>query len=202
MRLFKVIFNQCVFDKEKRSLFRLLQSFCQWLTDDAILILLRRSKKKDSEYGKHFFSHEWFFLFLFQPRRKRTLEKNCYANFEAAHCLAKRKKKRWEKKSSSSPFENWREQHEICSSFAILKDDEDDDFDVVTSIVIIDFGQEQKIRDALSRISFNLTIFIYKNKKSWILLTKKSQKIPWNFVYIQAKQCTSPFNLTRFFDKK
>ena len=53
------------------------------------------------------------------------------------------------KKSSSSPFEKWREQHEICSSFAILKDDEDDDFDVVTSIVIMDFDQTQKIRETL-----------------------------------------------------
>ena len=90
-----------------------------------------------------------FPVFVPTTAKKANVGKNCYANFEAAHCLAKRKKKRWEKKSSSSPFENWREQHEICSSFAILKDDEDDDFDVVTSIVIMDFGQSQKIRETL-----------------------------------------------------
>ena len=115
---------QCDFEplwswQEKNSLF------------SALLLLVinrwchKRKERLCEKPGKYFFSHEWFFLFLFQPQRRRTLEKNCYANFQAMPIVWQKggRRIRWEKKSksTSSPFENWREQHEICSSFASQK---------------------------------------------------------------------------------
>ena len=133
--------------------------------------------------------------------------KKLLCKFWSCPLFGKKEEEKMGKKSSSSPFENWREQHEICSSFAILKDDEDDDFDVVTSIVIMDFGQSQKIRETLfTCIEQNFfqfdEIYLQKVKNREFYWRKNHEKIPWNFVYIQAKQCKTPFNLTRFFLKK
>ena len=60
----------------------------------------KRKERLCEKPGKYFFSHEWFFLFLFQPQRRRTLEKNCYANFEAMPIVWQKggRRIRWEKK--------------------------------------------------------------------------------------------------------
>ena len=125
--------------------------------------------------------------------------KKLLCKFWSCPLFGKKEEEKMGKKSSSSPFENWREQHEICSSFAILKDDEDDDFDVVTSIVIMDFGQSQKKSWNFVYMHSIWRDLFTKRKKSRILLTKKSWKNPWNFVYMQASQWRPLLYLTIFF---
>ena len=104
--------------QEKNSLFSAL----------LLLVINRWCHKRKERLWEAWkiFLFTWVIFPVFVPTsaKKANVGKNCYANFQAMPIVWQKggRRIRWEKKSkSSSPFENWREQHEICSSFASQK---------------------------------------------------------------------------------
>ena len=56
--------------------------------------------------------------------------------------------------------------------------------------------------DHATSLSFLWLLFIFNFTKSRKIANFYLRKNSWNFVYIQAKMCRFPYNLTRFFHQK